>query len=95
VERLSLDEPRRPDQIELRQINDMPLALSTERLAELLAEIKAGSRAPLQHVCLPTSEWAEVKRGYNDIAYYIKQAEAYFADIERQLEDQRKSQKPP
>jgi len=90
-----IDIPRRPDQIALRQLTEVPIIISNKRLLVILEEIESGERSPLDHACLTIEEWAELKRADFDVLAYIKQSENYFEDIERQDKAVRASKTPP
>ena len=63
-------------------VTETPLVLTEARLAMLLEE--TGTRPPFDHACLTNDQWAEIRRMLLDVARYMRQAEAWFDDIERQ-----------
>ncbi len=78
--------PRRPDAFANHQVMEVPLILTDRRLQTIMQEIEEGKRPPLDHACFTNDEWVDIKRILLDMAAYMRQAEAYFDDIEKQVE---------
>ena len=88
-----IEVPRRPDAIPSLSF-ETPLVLTNERALKVLQEIEDFKRPSLNHVCFTLFEYQNLNRNYNAIEAYLKQAEAYFAAVEKQAKQESVQHQP-